>query len=86
LSGALAKLQEFHLGRTDFDNSGLVVFKGRWSTTRSILADVQYAAGTSQLAREGHRMRVTKQVKPVFAHVPDGLPTPARKLLDRCIG
>jgi lipid II:glycine glycyltransferase (peptidoglycan interpeptide bridge formation enzyme) len=76
-------LREFDLGRSDFDNLGLAVFKDRWNATRSTLTYWRYPAphlGSRKLAR-------TKQVaEQVLAQMPDRLLNAAGRLLYRHMG
>src|SRR3989442_587205 len=76
-------LQELDLGRSDCDNSGLIIFKDHWGAARSILTYVRYPTCISQPATERYRMQVAKRV---FAHIPDGFLTAAGKLLYRHLG
>ena len=53
-------LVEFDLGRSDWDNEGLLTFKDRWDGTRSTLTYLRYSAPNTQ--GDGIPMRVTKRV------------------------
>jgi hypothetical protein len=76
-------LQEFGLGRSDFDNSGLINFKNRWGAKASLLECVRFSA-PGFAHRSGNRgLHVAKHV---FACLPDGLLTTVGKLHYRHIG
>ncbi len=53
-------LIELDLGRSDWDNSGLVVYKDRWHSVRSVLTYRRYSAPNA--TPEGIPMRVTKRI------------------------
>lgn len=76
-------LQEFDLGRSDCDNSGLVAFKDRWGATRSMLTYARYPARRYTTVREHWEMQIAKRL---FACMPDGFLTAAGELLYRHIG
>jgi len=70
-------LQEFDLGRSDWNNPGLVTFKDRWGSSRSTLTYWRCPAPDLENLRPGWTMRVAKQM---LAHMPDGFLTAAGKL------
>lgn len=76
-------LVEFDMGRSDWGNAGLIVFKGRWGAVRSVLAHLRYPARHSQPGAAGLRMRIAKQI---LALAPDGLLTTAGSVLYRHLG
>jgi len=54
-------IEEFDMGRSDFDNEGLVIFKERWGAERSILNYWRFPAssshaGTANLIRKAKRL------------------------------
>jgi hypothetical protein len=53
-------LREFDLGRSDWDNEGLLSFKNRWGGVRSILTYWRYSAPNA--GREGIPMRAAKRI------------------------
>lgn len=76
-------LLEFDMGRSDWDNPGLIVFKGRWGAARSLLAYLRYPATHSQGGTAGLRVRIARQI---LALAPDGLLTTAGSGLYRHLG
>jgi lipid II:glycine glycyltransferase (peptidoglycan interpeptide bridge formation enzyme) len=54
------RLSEFDLGRSDWDNEGLLRFKDRWNSVRSVLKYWRYAAPNA--GRECMPMRLTKRI------------------------
>jgi hypothetical protein len=77
------QIQEFDLGRSDCENSGLVNFKDRWGANRSMLTYWRCPAGVLERARPEWAMRMAKQM---LTHMPDGFLTTAGRLLYRHIG
>ena len=73
----------FDMGRSDCDNPGLVAFKERWGSTRSLLSYWSYPGERSRALTNGWKMQVANQV---FARLPDSLLTIAGKLLYKHIG
>jgi CelD/BcsL family acetyltransferase involved in cellulose biosynthesis len=53
-------LMEFDLGRSDWDNKGLLTFKDRWDGVRSTITYLRYAAPNAR--GDGLPMRVTKRI------------------------
>lgn len=83
-----AGLRTFDLGRTDSDQTGLVTFKNRWGTTRSVLTYSRYTdAGSStqsfQVPMSPWKVRTAKEI---FAHLPPALLSTVGRLLYRHVG
>lgn len=76
-------LLQFDMGRSDWDNPGLIAFKGRWGAVQSVLTYLRYPTRHSQPGAAGLRMRIAKQI---FALAPDGLLTTAGSVLYRHFG
>jgi hypothetical protein len=77
-----AGLLELDMGRTDWDNQGLLSYKDNWGCTRSTLAYSRYPAPQTDRA-EQVPMRFLKLV---FSRTPDRLLTGVGNLLYRHIG
>lgn len=77
------RLGEFDMGRSDCDNPGLVTFKDRWGTTRSMLTYLRYPA---RLPDTAGKSRLIQLAKPIFARAPDGVLAMAGRLLYRHMG
>ena len=75
-------LMELDLGRSDSDNSGLMIFKQRLGATASMLTYARWSSLRARHAAEGRAMHVAKQL---FTWMPDGLLTAAGRLLYRHI-
>jgi Acetyltransferase (GNAT) domain len=78
-----AGLQEFDLGRSDLDAGGLVAFKDRWGTTRSMINYFRCPAPTATRVDVPWSMRIAK---PLFARMPDPLLIAAGRTLYRHMG
>jgi lipid II:glycine glycyltransferase (peptidoglycan interpeptide bridge formation enzyme) len=76
-------LLEFDLGRSDWDNPGLIDFKDRWGAARSELGYLRYPGG---LARPGTNHWGTQIARRVVARAPDSLMTAAGRVLYRHLG
>jgi GNAT acetyltransferase-like protein len=76
-------LEQFDMGRSDFDNPGLIVFKNRWGAQASTLEYVRFSALQTEQATANRGMQMARRL---FACMPDGLLTAAGKLLYRHIG
>lgn len=76
-------VREFDLGRSDYDNLGLVTFKDRWGSARSELSYWRYPAHRVENCRPGWSMRLGRQA---LAHLPDGLLSAAGQLLYKHVG
>ena len=55
-------LAEFDMGRTDWCDHGLLVFKDRWGASRSALTYLRYPAITPRASRDTLTMRVAKAI------------------------
>jgi CelD/BcsL family acetyltransferase involved in cellulose biosynthesis len=75
--------KELDLGRSDWDNVGLIRFKEHWGATRSILTYWRYPA--SMLLANGERWAI-KVAKRVFALAPAVTLSAAGRLLYRHVG
>lgn len=75
-------LLEFDLGRCDLSNPGLITFKDRWGTDRSLLAYYRFPAST---ASRGSSAWTTKLASYVFEHMPDPVLMATGKFLYRHI-
>ena len=76
-------LQEFDLGRSEIENTGLVAFKDRWRARRTMLTYVRLSAQHPRIATDGYGMQIAKRV---FACMPDGLLVATGRMLYRHIG
>jgi hypothetical protein len=63
-------LVSLDLGRTDWDNAGLLTFKDRWGARRSTVTNWTYPARPSQLAEAGPGPRLARAV---LRQVPTGI-------------
>jgi CelD/BcsL family acetyltransferase involved in cellulose biosynthesis len=72
-------LSEFDLGRSDWDNPGLLAFKDRWGAARSDLGYWRYGAATVA-AHSGWQGRVARRL---FGHMPESVLPLAGKLVYR---
>lgn len=75
-------LVEFDMGRTDWNNEGLLTFKDRWGGTRSTLLYVRHPAPKPDHRREDIPMRIAKRV---FAWAPARFLSTAGNILYRHI-
>ena len=76
-------LEEFDLGRSDPENSGLVTFKDHLGASRSTLTYYRYPASTAVRAANGWKVQTAKRV---MAHMPDPVLTVAGRLLYKHFG
>lgn len=76
-------LQEFDLGRSDFENGGLITFKQRFGATPSTLTYRRCQAHGRKNLAEGREMKIAKRV---MAFLPQGLLTTAGRLLYKHVG
>ena len=76
-------LQYFDMGRTEWDNQGLMHFKDRWGTSRSTLTYLRYPAQKMRTCPEYTSSRFARMVFPL---APDSLLTTVGKVLYRHIG
>jgi hypothetical protein len=75
---------EFDLGRSDCYASGLVNFKDRWGSARSLISYVRYSAAPAQKkASADWKMRFAK---PLFAYMPDNFLIAVGEMFYRHIG
>jgi hypothetical protein len=75
-------LLEFDMGRTDWNNEGLLTFKDRWGGTRSTLLYLRYPVPKPLHSTEDILMRVAGLV---FAWAPNGFLSTAGNILYRHI-
>ncbi len=75
--------QEFDMGRSSIDNTGLTTFKDRWGTMRRRMSYFRSANVCTHDTTEGWKMRVAKQV---FSHLPNPMLTLAGNLLYKHMG
>ena len=75
-------LLEFDMGRTDWNNGGLLIYKDRWGATRSTLMYFRDPAGKPQDRTENISMRIAKRIVTL---VPDSILTTAGSILYRHI-
>ena len=71
------------MGRTEVENKGLVLFKDRWGTTRTILRYYQYPTQRVNNKLEALQLRV---IKGLCSHAPIGLLAAAGKVLYKYAG
>ena len=81
-------LRVLDLGRSDCDNAGLITFKDRWGSARSILTYSRFTASIRSKwnfgpAGESWKLRIAKQV---FSHLPDGILHSTGSLIYKHIG
>jgi hypothetical protein len=76
-------LLELDLGRSDWDNEGLVQFKDRLGAKRTAISYWRYPALSAAPARAGWKMSMAKRI---FSHLPDAWLTTTGSLLYRHIG
>jgi lipid II:glycine glycyltransferase (peptidoglycan interpeptide bridge formation enzyme) len=76
-------LHEFDFGRSDFHTPGLVTFKDRWATTRSVITYMRCETPSAAHIGTDRTMRFARQF---FAHMPDPFLIAAGKTLYRHIG
>jgi GNAT acetyltransferase-like protein len=78
-----AGLDEFDLGRSDLDTPGLVTFKDRWGTSRSVITYFRCSRSPTSSPGRALPMRIAKHF---FAHIPDKLLISAGEKLYRHMG
>ena len=71
-------LLEFDMGRTDWDNQGLLAFKDRWGSTRSTLLYLRRPALSLPRRAEHTALRFAKRV---MVYAPDRVVTAAGTIL-----
>src|SRR5271157_1920576 len=77
------QLSEVDMGRSDCEDSGLVVFKDRWGTDRSTLVYLRYPVKHSHSVAEARQARISKYV---WSHAPSGVLAAAGRALYRHMG
>jgi hypothetical protein len=77
------ELQEFDLGRSDLEASGLMTFKDRWGSARSL---IDYFRCPAPLHPSVDTPWSTRMAKSLFAHMPDRLLVTAGQMLYRHVG
>jgi len=78
-----AGLLEFDLGRSDLDTPGLVTFKDRWGTTRSVLNYFRCSRSSALSVSMAWPRRIARQC---FARIPDRFLIAAGEKLYRHMG
>lgn len=76
-------LHEFDLGRSDLHTPGLVTFKDRWGSTRTVLNYLRCRASPIRSVTAPRPMRIAKRI---FARMPDNVLIAAGQMLYRHIG
>jgi hypothetical protein len=76
-------LEEFDLGRSDFDPPGVATFKDRWGATRSVITYVRHSASSRPSVGTSTLLRLAK---PLFARLPDNCLVAAGQMLYRHVG
>lgn len=76
-------LREFDLGRSDCANTGLVKFKDRWGSSRSLVTYWKYPAGAPGNLQPAWTIQVAKRI---LTHVPDGFLKAAGNLIYKHVG
>jgi CelD/BcsL family acetyltransferase involved in cellulose biosynthesis len=71
------------LGRSEGNNSGLIIFKDRWGAKRSTLTYERYATGSSQPRGGDWKLTIAKRV---FKYAPDSFLSAIGSLLYKHIG
>ncbi len=72
--------REFDLGRSDFDNPGLITFKDRWGSARSVLTYWRYPGRAPEKHQSAWVMRMSRRI---LANMPDALFTATGQLIYR---
>ena len=76
-------LEEFDLGRSDADNSGLITFKDRLGASRSTLTYYRYPWNGTRLSADDWKLQAVRQV---LEHMPAPVLTAAGRLLYKHFG
>jgi Acetyltransferase (GNAT) domain len=79
-------LIQFDMGRSDWDNTGLIDFKDRWGATRSEMVYLRYPAKISEPIQAGAARLTLRIVKQMFALAPEKLATTVGRVLYRHLG
>jgi len=74
---------EFDLGRTEYDNPGLMAFKNHWVSRPTRLVYWKFPDTASSVSQDGWKLRMAKRV---FSFMPDKLLTITGNLIYRHIG
>jgi lipid II:glycine glycyltransferase (peptidoglycan interpeptide bridge formation enzyme) len=78
-----SQLCEFDMGRSDWDNPGLIAFKDRWGAARSTLFYLRYPLPSSQTTSAAMQGNLAKYL---LAHAPDRLLAATGSLLYKYMG
>lgn len=62
-------LSKFDLGRSDWDDHGLISFKDRWGADRSVLVYWRYGAGSVQRVNSHWQIPIARRI---IGHMPNG--------------
>jgi hypothetical protein len=81
--GKAAGLQEFDLGRSELDNSGLIAFKDNWGATRSQLTYYRYPQEHLKVSSQDWRLVVARKA---FSTLPDFCLRAAGSILYKHVG
>lgn len=79
----MAGAEEFDLGRSDIDNSGLISFKNNWAQAPSELVYWRFPAPDTPAVKETRKLNIVKRV---FACMPNRLLITTGRLIYRHIG
>ena len=63
-------LSQFDLGRSDWDDQGLIVFKDRWGASRSTVGYWRHGAASDRRITSGWQARIARRI---FGHMPIAL-------------
>jgi hypothetical protein len=74
---------ELDLGRSDEHQHGLVTFKDRWGTTRSVSSYLRRSANTAPAVSTSGSLHIAQRI---FARMPDNLLVAAGRMLYRHVG
>jgi CelD/BcsL family acetyltransferase involved in cellulose biosynthesis len=74
--------EQIDFGRTDLDNEGLVTFKNRFGTSKSLLTYYRYPGSTK---KEGNGWN-ERAARRIFSHLPDAVSYAAGRILYRHVG
>ena len=77
------RLDEFDMGRSDYDKPGLIVFKDRWGAAVSTRSYLRYPLPRLQTTRVALRGNLAKYV---LAHAPDSLLAATGSVLYKYMG
>jgi hypothetical protein len=74
---------QFDLGRSDWDNTGLIRFKDRWGAARSTLTYWRHGAGAAEHAAIGSKNQAARRL---LGHMPEGTLSRTGALIYRHLG